>query len=75
MRYRFAEFDLDVLESSLREVRLLIDPEIQVTSIEYGDGGLVAWELQSSDQGPVPCSWMTNSSNAFGEQRPSFRVS
>ena len=49
----FAEFDLEVLEAPLREVRLLADPEIQVTSIEYGDGGIISWQVESSDQGPI----------------------
>jgi hypothetical protein len=49
----FAEFDLEALESPLREVRLLVDPEIQVTSIEYGDGGIISWQIEPSDQGPV----------------------
>jgi hypothetical protein len=49
----FAEFELEVLESSLRELRLQTDPEIQVTSIDYGDGGVVSWRQLPSDRGPV----------------------
>src|SRR5262245_14125277 len=38
-----ADFDIDVLESSVRELRLSVDPEIQVTAVEYGDDGVAVW--------------------------------
>ncbi|MBI3866887.1 MAG: hypothetical protein HY290_33825, partial [Planctomycetia bacterium] len=62
----FAEFDLDVLESSLREVRILIDPDVQVTSIEYGDGGVVSWRLQTGEQGTVVIVQLPNSLSGDG---------
>ncbi len=39
-----AEFSMNVLESGVRELRLSVDPEVQVTAVEYGDDGAVDWQ-------------------------------
>jgi hypothetical protein len=39
-----ADFEIDVLESTVHELRLSVDPEIQVTAVEYGDDGVAAWK-------------------------------
>ncbi len=46
-----AEFDIEVLESAVRDVRFLIDPEVQVTAVEYGDDGAMAWKSTPSPAG------------------------
>jgi hypothetical protein len=46
-----ADFDIDVLESSVRELRLSVDPEIQVTAVEYGDDSVAAWKTVPSGAG------------------------
>ncbi|MGE5193898.1 MAG: hypothetical protein ACM3U2_15500 [Deltaproteobacteria bacterium] len=46
-----AEFDLEILESRVRELRLHVDPEVQVTSVEYGDDGQVVWKATPSSAG------------------------
>src|SRR5260370_1104225 len=39
-----AEFAVEPLETVLQEVHLAVDPDVQVTSVEYGDGVAVAWQ-------------------------------
>ncbi len=46
-----AEFAVESLESVLREVHLAVDPDIQITSIENGDGGAVAWRTAEMPDG------------------------
>ena len=46
-----AEFAVESLESVLREVHLVVDPEIQITAIENGDGGAVAWQMAETADG------------------------
>lgn len=46
-----AEFDADVLESPVQELRLLVDPEVQVTAVEYGDDGALAWHATRTAAG------------------------
>jgi hypothetical protein len=46
-----AEFALEPLESVVRKVHLAIDPEIQVTSVEYGDGSPAAWKSIEPNDG------------------------
>ncbi|HMC10127.1 MAG TPA: hypothetical protein VKH44_02510, partial [Pirellulaceae bacterium] len=46
-----AEFAVEPLEMLLREVHLEVDPEIQITSVEYGDGGAAAWKSTASRDG------------------------
>jgi hypothetical protein len=48
-----AEFVLEPLETVIRDVRLEVNPEIQVTSVEYGDGGAVAWQSSETVEGRV----------------------
>jgi hypothetical protein len=48
-----AEFTVEPLESVLREVHLAVDPEIQITAIENGDGGAVAWRMAETPDGRV----------------------
>ena len=46
-----AEFEMDVLESGVRELRFFVDPEVQVTAVEYGDDGTVAWQTNPAPAG------------------------
>lgn len=46
-----AEFDIEVFESAVRDMRFLIDPDVQVTSVEYGDDGAIAWKSAQSPAG------------------------
>ena len=49
-----AEFTVEPLETRLREVVLDVDPEIQISSVEYGDGTAAAWKsTQSPDGGNI----------------------
>lgn len=40
-----AEFDLDVFEAAVTELRLVSDAGLQVTAVEYGDEDSVDWRL------------------------------
>ncbi|HEY2250156.1 MAG TPA: hypothetical protein VGH74_03805, partial [Planctomycetaceae bacterium] len=46
-----AEFAVEPLETLLREVHLDVDPDIQITSVEYGDGGAAAWKSPGNQNG------------------------
>jgi len=46
-----AEFEMDVLEAGVRELRFFVDPDVQVTAVEYGDDGAVAWQSTPTPTG------------------------
>ncbi|MBS0266208.1 MAG: hypothetical protein JSS02_30035 [Planctomycetes bacterium] len=48
-----ADFEFDVLESSVNELVFSLTPEVQVTSVEYGDGVPMLWTQHTVDQEPV----------------------
>ncbi len=62
-----AEFSVESLETVLRDVQLAIDPEIQVTSVEYGDGGAVAWQSTQTRDGRLVVVQLPESSAGEGQ--------
>ncbi|MGQ0634188.1 MAG: hypothetical protein ACT4QC_06245 [Planctomycetaceae bacterium] len=46
-----AEFEPDVLESPVRQFTLHVDHGVQLTQIEYGDGGELSWNRRDTDEG------------------------
>ena len=48
-----AEFEIEAFESSLREVRLQVDPGLQVVAVEHGDEAGVTWKAESRPEGDV----------------------
>lgn len=46
-----AEFDLEVYETAVSELRLQVDEGLQVVSVEYGDDDEVAWRVVDGSDG------------------------
>ena len=45
------DFEIDVLESSRRELRLMVDPDVQVTAVEIGDDSATLWRTAVTSAG------------------------